>query len=268
MKTRKCLITKWLEIFQSARWARFLWVATAGLVASPKAYARPDPPPLVYTVSLNPNQVTEDGWGFDTWLTPWQAAGNRVLEFGRTLGITVQLPEKQRIRTTDGSLWNYNESFHLNIRGHFLVTNVPPNMDQAMELEWWLSGVQPANVDPKVPVEGKPWSSYNTAYRVHVGANGLVNYAHDLQLGGGDFSFSDIHVRLTNYHLKDGSTNLDYVIEAVQVGFNRDNIYLHVPEPSSTGVAMGLAALGFAWVQHRRRSARARLPIKGGPPLS
>jgi len=172
--------------------------------------------------------------------------------------VTIRLPDNQRILTTDGSLWNYNESFHLNIQGHFLVTNVAPNMDQALELEWYLSGVQPAIVDPKVPVEGKPWSSYNTAYRVHVGADGRVQYAHDLQLGSGDFSFSDIHVSLKNYHLKDGESRLDYVIESLQVGFNRDNIYLQVPEPSSTGIAIGLAALGFGWLRHRRRCGRSR----------
>lgn len=98
--------------------------------------------------------------------------------------------------------------------------------------------------------------------------NGEVNYTLNEQFGNKDFSFKDIHVLLTSYLHAQTVETPTYVIEAVQVGFNRDNIYLHVPEPSSTGVAMGLAALGFAWVQHRRRSARARLPIKGGPPLS
>jgi len=225
-------------------------------------------PTVTHTVPLNGNQVTESLTGFDTWLTPWLSATNFPLMWGETVGITINLPPNQRIATTDGWFLNYKESFHLNVRGHFGGGDVPPNMDQMLELKWWFSGVSPANVDPRIPTsETTAWDSYNTPYRVHVKGNGQISYVHDLQLGNGAFSFKDIHLQLKNYHLKDGSTTLDYYIESFQVGVNRDNIYLQVPEPSEVGLASGLAALGFAWVHRRCRKDRSMKPKLAVPGL-
>lgn len=195
-----------------------------------------------YTVSLNPNQVTES-WGHDTWLTPWQSV-NYTLPQGGKVKFDIIFPQGHRIDTTDG--WSDgNESIHLNVKGHYPAGTTPPSFpDNVLQVDYWLTGVNPADPGEKVPTPSHPWTSWNTPYPACVNPGGTagtynISYAHEYNMTSVDFSFTDVHAELTG-----GSLLPEYIIDEVQIGFDRDNIYV-VPEPSSIIVLGGLGGLVF-----------------------
>lgn len=202
-------------------------------------------PTYTFTVSLTPGQVTEDG-GYDTWLTPWQTVGY-TLPPGGKVKFDVVLPPGQRIDTTDGYVIDGNESIHVNVHGHYPPGTTPPAWpDNQLQVDYWLTGVVPADPGPRVPTPAHPWTSNNTPYPAVVDpGSGNIAYEHDYNMGTADFSFTDVHAELTATSLASAS---GYVIDEVQIGFNRDNIYIVTPEPAT----LSLLALGGAALLRRR----------------
>jgi len=228
------------------------WVASLGLVATGSAWAQST---FSFTVPLKPEQVVQSSSGPDTWLTPWLGLNDYFLPTGGKLEIGVNLPPGQRIDTYDGWTLDGEESLHVNIRGHFPHA-VPPGFPGANELgfEIWLTGGTTPAPTPFFPTDLLPWRSWETPNTPVINlVTGDVEFRHAYNMGWAPFSFTDMHlVVVSPIYAR------DYVIEAVQFGLNRENIYVvtTVPEPSAFAVAAGVAMIVFGIgrrVRNRRR---------------